>query len=181
MSIIRSLRCIWSIDLKQAAACKKGRDVMPWVDDVDDVDEFMSCFLLVKCNWTRLLHNYEIFMNYMQLQLQFGIVSQNPTPKMKEKGAALIWHKIVSIIIRLSIADGCVCYSVVVVSSQRLLTSRNCPLIELWSITFWQGQIGHAIFLCQQQQKQQQQQSCENVSPFVIPLNCVGNIFKLII
>jgi len=58
-------------------------------------------------------------MNYMQ----FGIVGQKP--KMKEKRAALIWYKIVSIIIiiiivitiviiRLSEADGCVCYSVTV-------------------------------------------------------------------
>lgn len=68
---------------------KRGRDHVA-------VDEFMSRFSPDKCNWTRLLRNYEIFMNYMQ----FGNVT---TITITQKKAALIWHEIVSIII----ADGC--------------------------------------------------------------------------
>lgn len=60
-SIIISLRWIWSIGIQQPL--KKGRDTPHWVDAVDDVDEFMSRSLWAKCNWTRLLRNYEIFMN----------------------------------------------------------------------------------------------------------------------
>lgn len=48
---------------RHSAARKKGRNTQHWVDAVDDVDEFMSRSLCAKCNWTRLLRNYEIFMN----------------------------------------------------------------------------------------------------------------------
>jgi len=52
--IIRSLGCKWSIG---QLGPEKGRDL---------ADELMNSW--IPCNWTRLLCNYEIFMNHMPVK-----------------------------------------------------------------------------------------------------------------